>query len=246
MRRSAVDAVMGDRFERLSTILAVEPDEPTAQQLAVALGREGYHVVLASSGREAMARFGVAKPNLVLLEMSLPDFAGVAICREIRARSTVPIILVSAGNDEADAVDGLDAGADHYVAKPYRPRELVARIRAAMRRGGPSAAEDVVLTIGSVALDATRHEVTVRGRRVDLALREFDLLEVLMATAGRVWPRDALMRRVWGELPRSGTKSLDVHVKRIRKKIEDDPTAPTKLLTVRGVGYRYQTVEPQH
>jgi two-component system response regulator RegX3 len=179
----------------------------------------------------------------VLLDVMLPQMSGVDVCREIRTRSQVPIIMVTARNSEIDAVVGLEVGADDYITKPFRLRELVARVRAALRRG-PTADRDApsvdVVEVGDVRLDAGRHEVFVRGDLVALPLKEFELLETLLLNAGRVLTRDVLIDRVWGPNYYGDTKTLDVHVKRLRAKIEADPAHPVRLVTVRGVGYRYE------
>jgi two-component system response regulator RegX3 len=184
------------------------------------------------------------RPSLVLLDVMLPRVSGVDVCRQIRTRSRVPIIMVTARNAEIDAVVGLELGADDYVTKPFRLRELVARVRAALRR---ASVDDVgidghgdVLEIGDVRLDAARHEVSVRGDPVALPLKEFELLELLLANAGRVLTRDVLIDRVWGPDYFGDTKTLDVHVKRLRSKVEENPAQPTRIVTVRGVGYRYE------
>jgi two-component system response regulator RegX3 len=193
-----------------------------------------------------LERFDATHPGLVLLDVMLPRISGVDVCRQIRAKSQVPIIMVTARNTEIDAVVGLEVGADDYVTKPFRLRELVARVRAALRRGP---ADDLgfdehgdVLEVGDVRLDAARHEVAVRGERVALPLKEFELLELLLANAGRVLTRDVLIDRVWGPNYYGDTKTLDVHVKRLRAKVEDDPAHPERIVTVRGVGYRYERV----
>jgi two-component system response regulator RegX3 len=191
----------------------------------------------------------------VLLDLLLPNVSGVDVCRAIRAKSAVPIIMVTAKSSEIDTVVGLEVGADDYVSKPYRLRELVARMRAVLRRAAAaaSAAEsdgggDVVddagaLEVGDVRLDPVRHEVTVRGAEVALPLKEFELLELLLENAGRVLTRDTLIDRVWGSDYVGDTKTLDVHVKRLRKKIEEDPSQPTRITTIRGLGYRYEAAK---
>ena len=208
--------------------------------------REGFRVEVAADGAEAIARFDAVRPALVLLDVMLPRITGIDVCRELRSRSQVPIIMVTARNAEIDAVVGLEVGADDYVTKPFRLRELVARVRAALRRGRGDdngvAQPDEVLEIGAVRLDAARHEVAVRGERVALPLKEFELLELLLANAGRVLTRDVLIDRVWGPNYYGDTKTLDVHVKRLRAKVEDDPGHPARIVTVRGVGYRYEKV----
>jgi len=224
-------------------ILVVDDEQSYRDALSVALQREGFIVETAADGTEAILRFEASKPALVLLDVMLPKMSGVDVCREIRARSRVPIIMVTARNAEIDAVVGLEVGADDYVTKPFRLRELIARVRAALRRV-PIADEDRdhpdVLEVGDVRLDAARHEVYVRGETVQLPLKEFELLELLLANAGRVLTRDVLIDRVWGPNYFGDTKTLDVHVKRLRSKIEEDPANPTRIVTIRGVGYRYE------
>ncbi len=224
-------------------VLVVDDEQSYREALAIALEREGFRVETAADGAEALRRFEATQPALVLLDVMLPEISGVDVCRTIRARSQVPIIMVTARNAEIDAVVGLEVGADDYVAKPFRLRELIARVRAQLRRGpgdeGP-AHEGDVLEVGHVRLDAGRHEVSVRGERVALPLKEFELLELLLANAGRVLTRDVLIDRVWGPNYYGDTKTLDVHVKRLRTKIEDDPAHPVNIVTVRGVGYRYE------
>ena len=224
-------------------ILVVDDEQSYRDALTVALQREGFLVETAADGAEAIARFDAARPALVLLDVMLPRISGIDVCRELRARSRVPIIMVTARNAEIDAVVGLEVGADDYVTKPFRLRELIARVRAALRRI-PIADEEAehaeVLEIGDVRLDAGRHEVFVRGSAVALPLKEFELLELLMANAGRVLTRDVLIDRVWGPNYFGDTKTLDVHIKRLRSKIERDPANPSRIVTVRGVGYRYE------
>ena len=226
------------------TILVVDDEQSYRDALSVALQREGFTVETAADGTEALARFDAARPALILLDVMLPQMSGVDVCRELRTRSQVPIIMVTARNAEIDAVVGLEVGADDYVTKPFRLRELVARVRAALRRGrsDDGAVQDHgdVLEIGDVRLDAGRHEVRVRGEQVPLPLKEFELLELLLANAGRVLTRDVLIDRVWGPNYYGDTKTLDVHVKRLRAKVEEDPAHPSRIVTVRGVGYRYE------
>jgi two-component system response regulator RegX3 len=227
-------------------ILVVDDEQSYRDALTVALQREGFAVETAADGVEALERFDAVQPALVLLDVMLPRVSGVDVCRQIRTRSRVPIIMVTARNAEIDAVVGLEVGADDYVTKPFRLRELVARVRAALRRGRPDEAgfdeHGEVLEVGEVRLDAARHEVAVRGERVALPLKEFELLELLLANAGRVLTRDVLIDRVWGPNYYGDTKTLDVHVKRLRAKVEDDPAQPARIVTVRGVGYRYERV----
>jgi two-component system response regulator RegX3 len=227
-------------------ILVVDDEQSYRDALRIALEREGFRVEVAVDGPDALERFDAARPGLVLLDVMLPRISGVDVCRQIRAKSSVPIIMVTARNAEIDAVVGLEVGADDYVTKPFRLRELVARVRAALRRGRPDDAafdeHGEVLEVGEVRLDAARHEVAVRGERVALPLKEFELLELLLANAGRVLTRDVLIDRVWGPNYYGDTKTLDVHVKRLRAKVEDDPAHPERIVTVRGVGYRYERV----
>jgi two-component system response regulator RegX3 len=224
-------------------ILVVDDEQSYRDALAVALQREGFLVETAADGPEAITRFDASKPALVLLDVMLPKISGIDVCRELRSRSRVPIIMVTARNAEIDAVVGLEVGADDYVTKPFRLRELIARVRAALRRlpvpDGTCSSSDV-LEEGDVRLDVGRHEVFVRGEAVALPLKEFELLELLMENAGRVLTRDVLIDRVWGPNYYGDTKTLDVHVKRLRSKIEVNPASPTRLVTVRGVGYRYE------
>lgn len=227
-------------------VLVVDDEQSYRDALRIALEREGFRVEVAADGAEAIARFDAVRPSLVLLDVMLPRITGIDVCRELRSRSQVPIIMVTARNAEIDAVVGLEVGADDYVTKPFRLRELVARVRASLRRGRGDdagvAQPDEVLEIGDVRLDAARHEVAVRGERVALPLKEFELLELLLANAGRVLTRDVLIDRVWGPNYYGDTKTLDVHVKRLRAKVEADPGKPARIVTVRGVGYRYEKV----
>jgi two-component system, OmpR family, response regulator RegX3 len=225
------------------TILVVDDEPSYRDALAVSLRREGFLVQVASDGFEALERFDTYRPELVLLDVMLPRMSGIDVCRELRARSRVPIIMVTARDAEIDTVVGLEVGADDYVTKPFRLRELVARIRAALRRAPRPEAEEQAaeaIEVGDVRLDPERHEVYVRDEAVQLALKEFDLLELLLANAGRVLTRDVLMDRVWGLSYVGDTKTLDVHIKRLRAKIETDPGSPTRITTIRGLGYRYE------
>jgi len=232
--------------EKRVVVLVVEDTEAYVEALTIGLDREGFQVEVARDGAEALARFAAVDPDVILLDLMLPKVSGLDVCREIRAESTVPIIMVTAKGDEVDTVVGLEVGADDYVVKPYRMRELVARIRAVLRRRQPpgddtdETAHASTFTVGDVHLDATRHRVTVRGERVELPLKEFDLLAVLLERAGFVLPRDRLIERVWGHDYVGDTKTLDVHVKRLRARIEPDPAHPSRIVTVRGVGYRYE------
>jgi two-component system response regulator RegX3 len=226
------------------TILVVDDEESYREALSVALEREGFRVETAADGPEAIERFDAAHPALVLLDVMLPRMSGVDVCRELRTRSQVPIIMVTAKTAEIDAVVGLEVGADDYVTKPFRLRELVARVRAALRRaprpGTERGSADEMIEVGGVRVDVARHEVLVHDQLVPLPLKEFELLELLMLNAGRVLTRDVLIDRIWGPNYYGDTKTLDVHVKRLRSKIEDDSAHPTRIVTVRGVGYRYE------
>jgi two-component system, OmpR family, response regulator RegX3 len=225
-------------------ILVVDDEESYRDALSVALEREGFRVALAADGQEALDQFEATQPALVLLDVMLPRISGVDVCRDLRSRSRIPIIMVTARSAEIDAVVGLEVGADDYVSKPFRLRELIARVRAALRRSSEEEAVDTVtdevLEVGDVRLDAGRHEVFVRGDPIPLPLKEFELLELLLANAGRVLTRDVLIDRIWGPNYFGDTKTLDVHVKRLRAKVEDDPSHPTRVVTIRGVGYRYE------
>jgi two-component system response regulator RegX3 len=200
-------------------------------------------VQVARDGAQALDMFDAVKPDLVLLDVMLPKVSGIDVCREIRTRSKVPIIMVTAKGSEIDTVVGLEVGADDYVTKPYRLRELVARIRAVLRRT-PADAQDAllsgeVLSVGDVSLDPERHEVVIRGQLTTLPLKEFELLGLLLENAGRVLTRETLIDRVWGTDYVGDTKTLDVHVKRLRAKVEADPSTPTRIVTIRGLGYKY-------
>jgi two-component system response regulator RegX3 len=225
-------------------VLVVEDEASFADALTVGLEREGFRVSHAADGAEALRRFAADAPDLILLDLMLPGLSGLDVCREIRAVSAVPIIMVTAKGEEVDAVVGLEVGADDYVTKPYRLRELVARMRAVLRRAEARAEEVAVahggvLRVGDVSLDPDRHEVSVRGAAVTLPLKEFELLELLLANAGRVLTRDTLIDRVWGSDYVGDTKTLDVHIKRLRGRIEDDARNPRRIVTIRGLGYKY-------
>jgi two-component system response regulator RegX3 len=252
---------LGLHDHRIEVLLA-EDEESFVDALIVGLEREGFSVTVARDGAEALKLFESCAPDLVLLDVMLPKMSGLDVCRAIRARSPVPIIMVTAKSTEIDTVVGLEVGADDYVAKPYRLRELVSRMRAVLRRTprengsaespspGPTSAAapsspSNVLEIGQVRLDPERHECTVRGEEVQLPLKEFELLEVLLHSAGRVVTRDALIDRVWGLDYVGDTKTLDVHVKRLRSRIEADPSKPVLITTIRGLGYRFEAPRPR-
>lgn len=225
-------------------VLVVEDEESFVDALTIGLGREGFDVSIARDGVEAIEMFDRVAPDLVLLDVMLPRLSGVDVCRDIRGRSSVPIIMVTAKDDEISTVVGLEVGADDYVAKPYRIRELVARMRAVLRRRGgeidiDGAGEDAI-AIGDVEIDRERHVVMVRGAAVAMPLKEFELLSLLMENAGRVLTRDTLIDRIWGHDYVGDTKTLDVHIKRLRSKIEIDPSSPTRIVTIRGLGYKYE------
>ena len=230
------------------TILVVEDEDSFVDALTVGLKKEGFRVQVARDGAEALDMFDVVRPDLVLLDVMLPKVSGIDVCRELRSRSRVPIIMVTAKGAEIDTVVGLEVGADDYVTKPYRLRELVARMRAVLRRAPDDSAyvlhSEDVLSVGDVVVDPERHEVTIRGEEVTLPLKEFELLTVLLDNAGRVLTRDVLIDRVWGHDYVGDTKTLDVHVKRLRAKVEDDPSTPTRIVTIRGLGYKYDTPRP--
>lgn len=224
-------------------ILVVDDEASYRDALAVALRQEGFAVEVAADGAEALERFAATEPSLVLLDVMLPRMSGVDVCRDIRSRSNVPIIMVTARNAEIDAVVGLEVGADDYVTKPFRLRELVARVRAVLRRApddAPKAAAPDVVEVGDIRLDAARHEVFIRGDAVAIPLKEFELLELFLLNPGRVLTRDVLIDRVWGANYFGDTKTLDVHIKRLRSKVEPDPASPVRIVTVRGVGYRFE------
>jgi two-component system response regulator RegX3 len=225
----------------MSRVLVVEDEESFSDALSYMLRREGFEAVVAGTGPDALAEFDRGGADIVLLDLMLPGLSGTEVCRQLRTRSSVPIIMLTAKDAEIDKVVGLELGADDYVTKPYSARELVARIRAVLRRRGEAEAPDEpVLAAGPVRMDVERHVVAVGGEPVALPLKEFDLLELLMRNAGRVLTRMQLIDRVWGSDYVGDTKTLDVHVKRLRAKIEPDPANPQYLLTVRGLGYKLE------
>ena len=222
-------------------VLIVEDEESLADPLAYLLRKEGFEVTVVADGPSALAEFDRAGADIVLLDLMLPGMSGTEVCRHLRARSSVPVIMVTARDSEIDKVVGLGLGADDYVTKPYSARELIARIRAVLRRGADADdAGERVLEAGPVRMDIERHIVTVDGLQVPMPLKEFELLAFLMRNRGRVLTRGQLIDRVWGADYVGDTKTLDVHVKRLRSKIEPDPTNPVRLLTVRGLGYKLE------
>lgn len=222
----------------MTTILLVEDEPSYSEAIGYVLRKEGFTVSVAASGPEALTIFNAGGIDLVLLDLMLPGMSGTEVCRHIRRTSAIPIIMVTAKDSETDLVVGLELGADDYVTKPYRPRELIARIRAVLRRRLDIHTDDDVFTCGPIRMDIDRHEVTVSGVPVSLPLKEFELLAMLLRNQGRVLTRDQLIDRVWGADYVGDTKTLDVHVKRLRAKIEHDPAAPALLQTVRGLGYK--------
>jgi len=225
------------------TVLVVEDEMSFVEALMIGLKREGFNVEVATDGVQALERFEAVKPDVLLLDVMLPRISGIDVCRQIRKVSQVPIIMVSAKGGEIDTVVGLEVGADDYVTKPYRIRELVARIRAVLRRAPVDGAGDLGpggLAVGDVVLDPDEHTVALAGEPLTLPLKEFELLRVLLANAGRVLPREMIIDRVWGSDYVGDTKTLDVHIKRLRSKIEPDPAVPTRIVTIRGLGYKYE------
>jgi two-component system response regulator RegX3 len=225
----------------VTRLLVVEDEKSFSDALSYVLTKEGFDVAVAPTGPAALEAFDRTGADLVLLDLMLPGLSGTDVCRAIRSRSAVPIIMVTARDSEVDTVVGLELGADDYVTKPYSTRELIARIRAVLRRGGE--AEDLPeasVEAGPVRMDIDRHVVTVRGDQIALPLKEFDLLELLLRNAGRVLTRGQLIDRVWGADYVGDTKTLDVHIKRLRAKVEHDPANPVHLVTVRGLGYKFE------
>ncbi len=229
-----------------TSVLVVEDEDSFVDALTLGLTREGFKVSVARDGAEALDMFDDVRPDLVLLDVMLPKVSGFDVCRELRSRSRVPIIMVTAKGAEIDTVVGLEVGADDYVTKPYRLRELVARMRAVLRRRADdqpdplSVLADEVIEVGDVRVDHERHEVTIRDEEVRLPLKEFELLALLLENAGRVLTRETLIDRVWGADYVGDTKTLDVHIKRLRSKVESDPASPSRIVTIRGLGYKYE------
>jgi two-component system response regulator RegX3 len=226
----------------MARILVVEDEETLSEAIAFLLGKEGFEVSVAATGPDAITQFDKSGADLILLDLMLPGLSGTEVCRQIRTKSAVPIIMLTAKDSEIDKVVGLELGADDYVTKPYSSRELIARIRAVLRRGEllDSADDGAVIEVGPVRMDTDRHIISVNGEQVSIPLKEFELLEFLMRNAGRVLTRIQLIDRVWGSDYVGDTKTLDVHIKRLRAKIEKDPANPEYIQTVRGMGYKME------
>ena len=225
----------------MTRVLVVEDEDSFSDALSFMLRREGYEVFVATDGNAAISEFDKHGPDLVLLDLMLPGISGTEVCRIIRGKSSVPIIMLTAKDGEVDKVVGLELGADDYVTKPFSSRELLARVRAVLRRHGDS--EELLpptIEAGSVRIDIERHVVSVRGENITMPLKEFDLLEFLVRNSGRVLTRNQLIDRVWGADYVGDTKTLDVHIKRLRAKIEIDPSSPLHINTVRGLGYKFE------
>ena len=230
--------------QNLPKVLVVEDEKSFVEALKVGLDREGFDVKVAEDGLMALELFRIFKPDLILLDVMLPKISGLDVCKEIRTESKVPIIMVTAKGEEIDTVVGLEVGADDYVTKPYRLREVVARMRSLLRRSNWSdeteaISEGRVITVSDIQIDIDKYEVKVRNEIVDFPLKEFELLLLLLENAGRVLTRDVLIDRVWGFDYVGDTKTLDVHIKRLRSKVEKDPSKPMSIVTVRGVGYKF-------
>lgn len=227
----------------MTKVLVVEDEQSLREPLVYLLQKEGYEVIEAEDGNQALDKFASLGADLILLDLMLPGVSGNEVCRQIRQHSAVPIIMLTAKDSEIDKVVGLELGADDYVTKPYSTRELLARMKAILRRladPAPVVTADGIIEAGPVRLDSERHVVTVQGNKVAMPLKEFELLELLMENINRVLTRGQIIDRVWGPNYFGDTKTLDVHVKRIRSKIEDDPARPVHLLTVRGLGYKFE------
>ncbi|GAA0035425.1 MULTISPECIES: response regulator transcription factor [Brevibacterium] len=225
----------------MTRILLVEDEDSFSDPLSYLLGKEGYEVTVADDGLKALAEFDRNGADLVLLDLMLPGASGTEVCRELRAKSNVPIIMLTAKDSEIDKVVGLELGADDYVTKPYSSRELLARVRAVLRRNVEAESYDEsILEAGGVRIDVERHVVSVRGEELSMPLKEFELLEILVRNSGRVMTRGQLIDRIWGEDYVGDTKTLDVHVKRLRAKVEQNPSEPQLLTTVRGLGYKFE------
>ena len=228
----------------MTKILIVEDESSFSEAISFLLGKEGFETDVAENGRTALELFKASASDLVLLDLMIPEVSGIEVCRAIRTTSMVPIIMLTAKDSEVDKVVGLELGADDYVTKPYSSRELVARIKAVLRRGTPESADadssSAIQSAGNIRMDVERHQVTVNGTLINLPLKEFELLEFLMRNEGRVLTRGQLIDRVWGGDYYGDTKTLDVHIKRLRSKIEEDPANPQLIQTIRGLGYKFE------
>lgn len=227
----------------MTKILIVEDESSFSEALSFLLSKEGFEVLIAETGTQALSKFETEAPDLILLDLMIPEISGTEVCRTIRTKSQVPIIMLTAKDSEIDKVVGLELGADDYVTKPYSARELTARIKAVLRRQSNPEIEGTnpgIFEIGTVRVDVDRHQVTVNGISASLPLKEFQLLEYLIRNAGRVLPRHQIIDRIWGADYFGDTKTLDVHVKRLRAKIEVDPADPKIIQTIRGLGYKYE------
>jgi two-component system response regulator RegX3 len=227
----------------MTKILIVEDESSFSEALSFLLGKEGYEVAVAATGTDAIKQFSENGADLILLDLMIPEISGVEVCKSIRTTSQVPIIMLTAKDSEIDKVVGLELGADDYVTKPYSSRELIARIKAVLRRGSSEdvAPENGILTVAGIRLDVGKHQVTVNGTLISLPLKEFELLEFLMRNSGRVLTRTQLIDRIWGGDYYGDTKTLDVHIKRLRSKVEADPANPVVIQTIRGLGYKLET-----
>jgi two-component system response regulator RegX3 len=227
----------------VTKILIVEDESSFSEALSFLLGKEGYDVAVAATGTDAIKQFNENGADLILLDLMIPEVSGVEVCKTIRTTSQVPIIMLTAKDSEIDKVVGLELGADDYVTKPYSSRELIARIKAVLRRGSSEdvAPENGILTVAGIRLDVGKHQVTVNGTLISLPLKEFELLEFLMRNSGRVLTRTQLIDRIWGGDYYGDTKTLDVHIKRLRSKVEADPANPVLIQTIRGLGYKLET-----
>lgn len=228
----------------MTRILIIEDEISFSEALSFLLEKEGYETRVAETGKQGVSAFNEEQFDLVLLDLMIPEMSGIDVCRTIRTSSNIPIIMLTAKDSEVDKVVGLELGADDYVTKPYSARELVARIKAVLRRGvideSPSSEGVGILNVGGIRMDIERHQVTVKGQLIPLPLKEFELLEFLMRNSGRVLTRGQLIDRVWGGDYYGDTKTLDVHIKRLRSKIEDDPANPVLIQTIRGLGYKFE------
>ena len=224
----------------MTRVLVVEDEESYREALSYMLSKDGFEVVEAPDGETGIAEFDRRGADIVLLDLMMPGLPGTEVCRQLRLRGPVPVIMLTARDSEVDKVVGLELGADDYVTKPFSHRELVARMRAVLRRGQDAELMPDVIEAAGVRMDVGRHEVSVNGERIRLALKEFELLEMLLRNAGRVMTRGQLIDRIWGADYVGDTKTLDVHIKRLRTKIEPDPAKPRYLVTVRGLGYKFE------